>query len=135
MIMVHSDDKGLVLPPKVAYQQVVIIPIEKTGADNTAIRAKCEEVFATLKKEKIRVYYDDRDNYNPGWKFNNWEMKGVPIRLEIGTKDLEKNEVRCVKRNDSTKSQLTIEGLSDKIKELLSSIHTEMFNKALDIRT
>ncbi len=101
--MVHSDDKGLVIPPKVAYQQVVIIPIEKTGQDNAAVVAKCEEVYATLKQAKVRVHFDDRENYNPGWKFNNWEMKGVPIRIEIGHKDIEKNEVRCVKRNDGSK--------------------------------
>jgi len=131
MIMVHSDDKGLVIPPKVAYQQVVIIPIEKTGADNAAIKTKCEEVYSALKQAKIRVHLDDRDNYNPGWKFNNWEMKGVPIRLEIGAKDIEKNEVRCVKRNDASKQQLSVDGLADKINELLTSIHTEMYNKAL----
>jgi len=103
MIMVHSDNKGLVLPPRVAQQQVVIIPIEKTGQDNEAIRQCCEKVFADLKSSGVRVHYDDRDNYNPGWKFNNWEMRGVPIRLEVGSKDLEKNEVRCVKRNDGSK--------------------------------
>ena len=123
MIMVHSDDKGLVLPPKVAYNQVVIIPIEKSGSDNSAIRAKCEEVFSVLKNAKIRVHLDDRENYNPGWKFNNYELKGVPIRLEIGAKDLEKNEVRCVKRNDGSKQQLSVDGLTDKINELLETIH------------
>lgn len=101
--MVHSDDKGLVLPPKVASIQAVIIPIEKAGADNEGIKKKADEVFKNLKDAGIRVELDDRDNKNPGDKYSHWEQRGVPIRLELGQKDFEKNEVRCCKRNDGKK--------------------------------
>ena len=89
--MVHSDDMGLVLPPKVAHTQVVIIAIEKVGEEdaNKLIREKCNEVHALLKKVGIRVVYDDRDIYKSGWKFNHWEQRGTPIRIEIGKKDLD----------------------------------------------
>lgn len=88
MIMVHSDNKGLVLPPRVAQIQVVIVPITYKDDDPTVIVGKAEEIYATLKKAGIRVYLDDRDGYNPGFKYNHWELRGVPIRLELGKKDL-----------------------------------------------
>ena len=87
--MVHSDDTGLVLPPKVAHVQVVIIPIIKKGDDVTAIKAAAEKAFSALKAAGIRVHLDDRDNYNPGFKYNHWELRGVPIRLELGKKDFD----------------------------------------------
>ena len=90
LIMVHSDNKGLVLPPKVAIQQVVIIPIEKTGQDNQKVNQYAEHLYEKIKAGGIRVYLDDRDVYNPGWKYNHWEQRGVPIRLEVGQKDFDK---------------------------------------------
>ena len=104
MIMVHSDDTGLVLPPKVASIQVVIIPIMKKGDDFEAIKAAAEKAFSDLKAAGVRVELDDRENYNPGFKYNNWELRGVPIRLELGKKDLDNLEVRCCKRHDGIKS-------------------------------
>jgi len=89
MIMVHSDDTGLVLPPKVAQIQVVIIPIIKKGDDQAAIKGAAEKAYSALKSAGILVELDDRDNYNPGFKYNHWELRGVPIRLELGKKDFD----------------------------------------------
>jgi prolyl-tRNA synthetase len=103
MIMVHSDDKGLVLPPRVAQIQVVIVPITYKDDDASTIQAKAEEIYKALKTAGVRVFLDDRENYNPGFKYNHWELRGVPIRLELGKKDLEKGEVRMVRRDNGDK--------------------------------
>lgn len=99
MIMYHGDDKGLVLPPRVASVQVIIIPIPYKGKEEK-INAAASELYQSLKKTELRVQIDTRDNYNPGWKFNHWELKGVPIRLEIGPKDVENKEARVVIRSN-----------------------------------
>ena len=136
MIMVHSDDTGLVLPPRVASVQVVIIAVEKQGEDekNQAVRETCERIHKELKEAGIRVEYDDRAGHKSGWKYNHWEQRGVPIRLEVGKKDVEQNEVRCAKRHDGAKSQLKQEGIAQQCKDLLELIHKEMFDKALQAR-
>lgn len=138
MVMVHGDDQGLVLPPRVASIQVVIIPVGITAktsdAEKKVILDKANELHALLKKEKIRVKTDDRDNYTSGWKFNNWEMKGVPLRLEIGPKDIANNETRCVRRDNSVSCQLKIEGVQNVIQELLLTIQSDMFERAKAIR-
>ena len=103
MILVHSDNKGLVLPPRVAQTQVVIVPITYKEDEAQVIRSKVEEIYQILKKAGVRVYLDDRENYNPGWKFNHWEIKGVPIRIELGKKDYESSEVRVVRRDNGEK--------------------------------
>lgn len=104
MIMVHSDNKGLVLPPKVAQFQVILIPILYKDDDQSDIYiSKLREISLILKKHGIRNKVDDRDNHNPGWKFNHWELKGVPIRMELGKKDFDKNEVKICVRHDGTK--------------------------------
>merc|ERR1719163_1389502 len=90
MVMVHSDDVGLVLPPRIAPIQVVLVPIVMSGtAKSDTAKAVCHALAAQLRAAKVRVHVDDRDDYNPGWKYNYWELKGVPIRLEIGPKDVE----------------------------------------------
>ena len=99
MVMVHGDDKGLVLPPRVANFQVIIVPIPYKGKEDE-INNAAYEVFNSLKKTEVRTHIDIRDNYNPGWKFNHWELKGVPIRLEIGPKDVQNKEVRVVVRHN-----------------------------------
>lgn len=109
MIMVHGDDQGLILPPRVAQTQVVIIPIVKKNADNKAIMDACDAVHASLKKAGVRVKVDDRTNYNPGWKYGHWELKGVPIRIEVGPNDVKKNQVTWVRRVDSKKQELAID--------------------------
>ena len=101
--MVHSDNKGLVLPPRVAMIQVVIVPITyKEDTENTIV-SKVRELGDILKAAGVRVFVDDRENYNPGWKYNHWEIKGVPIRIELGKKDMEKGEVRIVRRDNGEK--------------------------------
>lgn len=136
MIMVHSDDMGMVLPPKVAHTQVVIIAIEKVGEDeaNAEILKRCAEAEARLKAAGIRAVWDNRDVYKSGWKFNHWEQRGVPVRLELGRKDLEANEFRCAKRHDGVKLQLKQDDLVEQVKQLLETIHQEMYAKALEAR-
>ncbi len=103
VIMVHGDDKGLVLPPKVAPVQVVIVPIPYKGAEPAAIAAKAKELHTILKEKGILVVLDDREEYTPGWKFNQWELKGVPIRIEIGPRDLKQQQVMMVRRDTGQK--------------------------------
>ncbi|MEK6921302.1 MAG: His/Gly/Thr/Pro-type tRNA ligase C-terminal domain-containing protein, partial [Nanoarchaeota archaeon] len=98
IVMMHSDDKGLVLPPKVAAVQVVVVPILFEDSKEKVLKA-AHKIVDDLIKEGVRVHLDDRTEYSPGWKFNEWEMKGIPLRIEIGPKDLEKNEC-VVKRRD-----------------------------------
>ena len=93
MVMVHGDDKGLVLPPKVAALQVIVIPVPYKDADTQGIFDACVATVATLSDAGIRAEADLRDNYSPGWKYSNWEMKGVPLRIEIGPRDLANNQV------------------------------------------
>ncbi|EST10206.1 Anticodon-binding [Kalmanozyma brasiliensis GHG001] len=134
MVMVHGDDDGLVMPPRVAQVQVVIIPcgigVKTTPAEKEAIMDACDQTAKDLKAAGIRAKADLRDNYSPGFKFNDWEMRGVPIRLEIGPKDLEKKSVVSVRRDNKAKAPLSVEGLSESIAKLLDTIHDDMFAKA-----
>jgi len=126
IIMVHGDDKGLVLPPKIAPIKAVIVPI--LFKEN---KEKVLEVANKIKKSlKIETELDDRDGYTAGWKFNEWEMKGVPIRIEIGPKDVEKNQAVIVRRDTGSKEFVSIEAVPDRVKELLKIIQKEMFEKA-----
>ncbi len=103
MIMIHSDNTGIVLPPRVAQTQVVIIPILHKSDDSKKMLDKCFELQKTLRAAGIRVAVDDRDNHNPGFKFNDWEVKGTPLRLELGNKDFEAGEVRVAVRHNTQK--------------------------------
>lgn len=135
LIMIHGDDKGLVLPPKVAPIQVVIIPIIKKQDKNQAeIVSKAHEIAATLKSAGVRVKVDDRDNYNPGWKYNHWEIKGVCIRLEIGALDLQKSKVVAVRRDTKIKSDYDYAGIDAKIVAELAQMQVDMFTKAKEVR-
>ncbi|RNJ77546.1 MAG: proline--tRNA ligase [Nitrosopumilus sp. H13] len=129
MIMVHGDDRGLVLPPRVAPVQVVIIPIKKSSDASDAIFAKVREICDTLESQGVRVQTDDRDGMSPGYKFNEWEMRGVPIRIEIGSKDMEKGSVVVARRHDGTKSDLGFESIG-KIPGILDEIQKEMLERA-----
>ena len=130
VIMVHGDDRGLVLPPKVAPIQVVIIPI---AAHKPGVLEKADELYKQLKEASIRVKVDDSDQ-SAGWKFNQWEMKGVPVRLEIGPKDIENSQVVIVRRDDHEKSVLPMEGLTTSIKDTLNAVHKGLYEKALAMR-
>jgi prolyl-tRNA synthetase len=134
LIMAHSDDRGLVLPPKLAPIQVVIVPIFKSEEELEEIRKKALEIVDQLYDIGISVKFDDRDTYKPGWKFNHWEVKGVPVRLEVGTKDIEKNEVRVVRRLDNNKYQLKLDGIADSLKQEMLDIQKSMYDKALKER-
>ena len=103
MIMIHSDNKGLILPPKVAQIQFVIIPIKKSTDDHAALNAKADEICAQLREAGMRAAVDASDTHNPGYKFNEWEMRGVPVRIEIGARDLASNEVKVVVRHSGQK--------------------------------
>ena len=103
MIMVHGDDKGLIMPPKVAPVQVVIVPILFKSAEQAAIAAKTKEIAETLKAKGFSVILDDREEYTPGWKFNQWELKGVPVRIELGPRDLKQGQVVMVRRDTGQK--------------------------------
>jgi len=128
LVMVHGDDRGLNLPPKVAPVQVIIIPImfDKTKKE---VRNKAEDIITILKKD-FRVEIDSRDENTPGWKFNEWEMKGVPLRLEIGPKDLAKSQVMMVRRDTGEKMAVKEEKLVETVEKLLNNIQENLFNKA-----
>eukprot|EP00347_Sterkiella_histriomuscorum_P016587 403352618 len=100
MIMIHGDDNGLILPPAVAETQVVIVPIKNKGIEEELTKQRYENIFQQLKSSGIRVVLDDRENYKPGWKFNHWELKGVPIRIELGENDYRNNQVTVLESNN-----------------------------------
>lgn len=126
IIMAHGDDNGLVLPPFVAPIQVVIIPV---GQNKPGVLTKARYVYESLKKEGVRVFIDESD-HTAGWKFAEYEMKGVPLRLELGPRDIENNHATVVKRNDGAKITIPLSSLVDQCKELLNTIHKEMYKKA-----
>lgn len=134
MVMVHGDDKGLVLPPRVAKIQAVIIPIginKNTSAEAKAgHEAKIEELRATLKKVGVRTESDWRDGYTIGWKFNDWELKGVPLRIEFGFKDAEKEVISFARRDTGEKGTIPIADIATKVPELLETIQSDMYIKA-----
>jgi prolyl-tRNA synthetase len=133
MIMTHGDDKGLVLPPKIAPIQVVIIPIYYSKEDRENIVQKARQIKDSLSNSDIRVHLDDRDYLTPGFKFNDWELKGIPIRIEIGPKDIAKNQVVLVRRHNQTKISIDIDALTEKILTDLKTIQKEMFDAAKKI--
>jgi len=129
MIMVHGDDKGLVLPPKVAPMQVVIVPIFKNDEAKTKVMPKVKEIADALELKGIRIHVDDREGLSPGYKFNDWELKGVPLRLEIGPKDIENQSVVVAKRYNLEKISLDLTEI-EKIPSMLDEIQVEMLKKA-----
>ncbi|MBO9571713.1 MAG: proline--tRNA ligase [Chitinophagaceae bacterium] len=134
LVMAHSDDQGLVLPPKIAPLQVVIVPIYKGDEQKAVIDAKVNEIVKELKAKGIRVKYDDSDNQRPGWKFAQYELKGVPVRLAIGPRDIENNKVEIARRDTKEKSIVSMEGLTATISDLLDNIQNSMFQRALSYR-
>jgi len=129
MIMVHGDNKGLVIPPRVAPQQVILVPIYK-GKNQEAINSKTKEIEQILVKGGIRAEADLRDNYKPGWKYNHWEMKGVPLRLEVGERDIANNQVFSARRDTGEKKSIPLENLVDNVNKVLDTIQQSMFEAA-----
>lgn len=134
MIMVHSDDKGLVLPPNIAPYQVVIVPCgitaTTTDEEKTKLYEECNKLAASLTSAEIRCKCDLNDHYSPGWKFNHWELKGVPIRIELGPKDLSKKQFVAARRDTGNKVTYNLDSSVDSIKKLLTTIHDNLFNIA-----
>ena len=127
MIAIHGDNKGLVLPPKIAPVQIVIIPIlfDKTKGN---VLKKADEIKNKLKAYRVKL--DDREEYSPGWKYNEYELKGVPVRIEIGPRDIEKNQVVLARRDNSKKEFIKIKDLDKKIKSILDDIHDQLYEKS-----
>ena len=134
LIMAHSDDQGLVMPSKIAPLQVVIIPIYKGEESKPVIDEKANAMMSTLKTMGIRVKYDDSDNARPGWKFAEYELKGVPIRVALGMRDLENNLVEVARRDTKEKQTVSLDGIADYLKNLLDEIQQNIYNRALTFR-
>ena len=129
-IMVHGDDKGLVLPPRVAPKQAVIIPIVGKDTNQGDLSDYTNSLYKKLKVKGIRVELDDRANYTPGWKYNHWEQKGVPVRIEVGLRDMKSKQCRIVRRDNGEKIDRPVEDLDDYLEKLMETIQSDMFNKA-----
>ena len=134
LIMTHSDDNGLVLPPKLAPIQAVVIPIGKAGEQMQAIADKLQPVIEQLRKAGVTVKYDDSDNKRPGFKYADYELKGIPVRIVMGGRDLENNTVEIMRRDTLEKETIGFEGLAEHIVSVLDDMQANIFKKALDYR-
>lgn len=134
LIMAHGDDSGLVLPPKLAPIQVVMIPIFNKEDQLQTILSKMKELKEQMEKAGMSVKIDDRDNVRSGFKFSEWELKGVPVRIAIGPRDLENNTVEVARRDTLTKETLSADGVVEKVKNLMDEIQKNIYDKALDFR-
>ena len=134
LVMAHSDDEGLILPPKIAPIQVVIVPIYKGEESKPVIDAKANALAAELKAAGIRVKFDNSDNTRPGWKFAEYEMKGVPVRIALGARDIENNVAELARRDTREKTSVSLDGLANRIVGVLDEIQKAIYNKALAFR-
>jgi prolyl-tRNA synthetase len=134
LIMAHSDDDGLVLPPKLAPIQAVIVPIYNNRDEMGRIAEVADKICKTLRDKGYSVHFDDRDTQKPGWKFAHYEMKGVPVRIAIGPRDLEKGTVEIARRDTLRKETFPLSELQARVEFLMSDIQNNIFNKALEFR-
>lgn len=134
LVMAHSDDKGLVLPPKLAPIQVVIVPIYRKAEELEKVSEAANKIKDELQKLGVSVKFDDRDTQKPGWKFAEYELKGVPVRLALGPRDLENGTIELARRDTLTKESMAIEGISEKVVALLDEIQENIYQKALNFR-
>ena len=134
LVMTHSDDHGLVLPPNLAPWQVVIVPIHRSDEQLEQINKKVEDIMKTLRAQGVSVKYDNRTSHKPGWKFNEYELKGVPLRIAIGPKDLEKGTVELARRDTLQKEFVSMNEVSNIVPSLLTEIQEHLYNKALSYR-
>ena len=134
LVMAHSDDDGLILPPRIAPIQVVIVPIYKGEEQKAQLDEKVHAIVKGLKDLGISVKYDDSDNQRPGWKFAEYELKGVPVRLAIGARDLQNNVIEVARRDTKEKQSVSLEGIEQYIKQLLEEIQQNIYNRALAYR-
>ena len=135
LIMTHSDDNGLVLPPKLAPDQVVIVPIYRNDEQFDAVSDLANNLMKDLRAKGVRVKFDNRDTHKPGWKFNEYELKGVPLRIAIGPKDLEKGTVEMARRDTLTKEIVETTAVVARVEGLLEEIQDNLFTKAINYRT
>ena len=134
LVMTHSDDHGLVLPPNLAPWQVVIVPIHRSDEQLEQINEKAEDIIKSLRAKGVSVKYDNRTSHKPGWKFNEYELKGVPLRIAIGPKDLEKGTVELARRDTLQKQFISMDEVSNLVPSLLTEIQEQLYNKALKYR-
>jgi prolyl-tRNA synthetase len=134
LVMTHSDDEGLVLPPRIAPVQVVIVPIFKGEEQKALLDEKVHAMVASFKAAGIRVKYDDSDNQRPGWKFAEYELKGVPVRIAVGPRDLENNQVEIARRDTKEKTIVSMDGITETVSQLLLDIQSNLFNRAKKYR-
>lgn len=130
LIMAHSDDNGLVLPPRLAPTQVVIVPVYKKEEERAAIAAKADEIVARLRARGISVLFDNNDKKKPGWKFAEYELKGFPIRIALGPRDLARNEGEVHRRDTMEKMQMSLDGIEERLAALLDEMQANIFAKA-----
>ncbi|OAB81709.1 proline--tRNA ligase [Cochleicola gelatinilyticus] len=135
LIMTHSDDNGLVLPPNLAPDQVVIVPIYRNDEQFDAVSEVAKKLMTELRAQGIRVKFDNRDTHKPGWKFNEYELKGVPVRIAIGPKDIEKGTVEIARRDTLQKEFISMEGVVEKVTSLMEEIQNNLFKKAINHRS
>ena len=134
LIMAHSDDSGLVLPPKLAPIQVVIVPIYRNDEQLAQISEKVQEIVKDLRAKGISTKFDNNDAYKPGWKFAEYELRGVPVRLAMGGRDLENGTIELARRDTKTKETVEIAGIAERIELLLAEMQQNIYQKALDFR-
>jgi prolyl-tRNA synthetase len=134
LVMTHSDDEGLVLPPRIAPLQVVIVPIFKGEEQKALLDEKVHAMVASFKAAGIRVKYDDSDNQRPGWKFAEYELKGVPVRIAVGPRDLENNQVEIARRDTKEKTTVSMDGITETVSQLLLDIQSNLFERAKKYR-
>ncbi len=134
LVMTHGDDKGLVLPPRLSPFEVIIIPIWKTDEEETKVRSFLEKIENSLKSADVTFKIDDRTYVTPGWKFNEWELKGIPLRIEVGPRDVKENQLVMVRRDQSEKAVKHLEGVGKESRTVLDAIQKDMFEKAKTFR-
>ena len=130
MIMLHADDRGLIIPPKIAPIQVVLVPIYFKAEASTSITSKTQSIADTLTEAGVEVHVDFRDQYTPGWKFHEWEMKGIPLRIEVGPKDVEKKQAILVRRDTMEKTAVKDEDIVNQVKKCLEEIQRNLYAKS-----
>ena len=133
LIMAHSDDRGLVLPPALAPTEVVIVPIYRSESEQSTVLEKCEQIRKEL-AARFTVKLDDRDQFKPGFKFSEWELKGVPIRCELGPRDVESGQVVLVRRDTGQKQSYPLDGVLEAVDKSLKEIQSDLFDKAIEFR-
>jgi prolyl-tRNA synthetase len=134
LIMTHGDDNGIVIPPKLAATQVVIVPISRKPEERERVMQAVDGFAAAFKKAGIGFKIDAREQYSPGWKFNEWEKRGVPLRIEVGPKDLEKNQVMLARRDNREKTAAAQDGIEGTVLGMLETIQKSLYARALEFR-